>query len=242
MLGSTITGVVTFAVGLAIFWYGLSLIRRSFALSLLVLTGGCAIVSLSALSLTMLAVSAFRGEEALRYMTLPAAVFMGACLSKFGPHLPSDTTERRTLRSAIFALVIALFVGTSPHPTQGMVGVFPLLLFWLLLLKYRPASRWTMAIRMTAYSSMVLYAIVAYLALHSAIACGKRGCFWIVWLPLIYTLQLAHPYDYYAYQFTKYLGLVSLLLTLVCSVACLCIWLFDTLRVKFLPTASPLSR
>lgn len=66
MLGSTITGVVTFTVGLAILWCGLSLIRRSFVLSLLVLAGGCTIVGLSALSVTMLDVSVFRGEGALR--------------------------------------------------------------------------------------------------------------------------------------------------------------------------------
>jgi hypothetical protein len=242
MLGSTITGVVTFAVGLAILWYGLSLIRRSFVLSLLVLAGGCATVSLSALSVTMLDVSAFRGEEALRYMILPASVFMGACLSKFGPHSASDTTERRALRSAIFALVIALFVGTSPQPTQGIVGVFPLLLFWLPLLKYRPASGWRMTIRKAAYSSLVLYAIAAYLSLHSAIACGKRGCFWIVWLPLVYTLRLPHPFDYYAGQLVKYVTIFSFLLTVACSLACLCIWLFDRFRVKALPTTSPLSR
>jgi len=71
------------------------------------------------------------------------------------------------------------------------------------------------------------------------LGCGKRGCFWVAWLPFLYTLQLPHPYDYYASQATKYLGLVSLLLTMACSIACLGVWLFDGLRVNALPLAKP---
>ena len=227
-----ITSIVTFTLGLGVLWCGLSLIRRRFVLSLLLLAGGCIIAGLGAMSVTMVSISMFRGDDALRAMALPTATFLGACLWRFGPHSPSDTALRRTLRSVVFAVVIALFVASSLRPSDAIVGVLPLLVFWPLLLKYRPASRWQMTIRKMAYSSMVLYAIVAFLGLHSAQALGTRGCFWVVELPRLYTLQLPHPYDYYAGEVMRYLVIFSFLLTVVTSVACLCIWLLDTLARK----------
>jgi len=72
------------------------------------------------------------------------------------------------------------------------------------------------------------------------LGCGKRGCFWIVRLPFLYTVQLPHPYDsYIAHQFRTYLLLVSLALTVACSIASLGVWLFDGLRVKALLLAKP---
>jgi len=73
-LDLTLVGVATFAVGLAILWYGLSSLARSFPISLIALVGGCAIAVLGALRV----ITTDLGEAP--DMAWPAAGFIGACL------------------------------------------------------------------------------------------------------------------------------------------------------------------
>lgn len=242
LFDSSVIGMVTFAVGLAILWYGLSLLTKSLPLSLIALLGGCAIAVLGAQCVTMLYAAMFQRDDAIRYMALPAAVFIGACLFKFGPDSPSGTTRRRILRSGMAALFVGLFVSGTRSPTGGIIVVLPVLVFWFSLIRYRPAARWGLWLRKMAYTAMLVWAGSAYLMLHTAMSCGRWGCFWTVDLPFGLWVRLPHPYDYYiTYQLTRYLTLVSLLSTVVYSVACLCVWALDTLKIKALPAAKPLS-
>jgi hypothetical protein len=233
-LDLTLVGVATFAVGLAILWYGLSSLARSFPISLIALVGGCAIAALGALPV----ITTDLGEAP--DMAWPAAGFIGACLFKYGPGSPSRT-RRRIVLSGIWALFVGSFVSGANRPVEGIVGVLPALVFWFSLARYRPASRWPTWLRRTAYSAMVVYAGSLYVWLRSAHATMRSGCFWVVRLPPGYSVHFPHPYDYYTEQLTRYLALVSLLLAVVCSVACLCVWFFDTFKVKALPAAKPLS-
>jgi len=225
--------MVTFAVGLAILWYGLSSLTKSLPLSLIALVGGCAIAVFGALRV----ITTDLGEAP--DMAWPAAVLIGACLFKYGPVWPSQT-RWRILLSGMSAFFAGSLVSGAYSPKEGIVRVLPALLFWFSLAKYRPTSRWATWLRRTAYSAMVVYAGSLYVWLRSAQATGREGCFWVVRL-LLTRLHFPHSYDYYAGQLTRCLVPVSLLLTVVCSVACLCLWAFDAFRAKALPVAKPLS-
>jgi hypothetical protein len=186
MLGSTLIGMVTFAVGLAIVWYGLSSIARSF--------------------------------------------------------LAPQTTKRRILQIAMFALVVGAFVSGANRPLEGIVGVLSVLVFWFPLARFRPASRWATWLRNAAYSAIVVYAGSLYVGMRSAQALTTRGCFWVVRLPFGDWVHFPPPYDGYVRLVTIYIFLVSLILTVVCLAACLCVWSFGKLGVKGLALAKLPSR
>jgi hypothetical protein len=176
-------------------------------------------------------------------MALTAATFTGACVFKYrlGPRgLPG-----RIALSGISALFAGLLISQA-HNLLAVEALFllfvPPMVVLFFLGRYRPASRWAASMRRTAFSSLAVYIGSTFVLIRSAQALTNRGCFWVVNLPSGHWVHFPHPYDYYAGQLTKYLVLVSLLLTVACSVACLSVWAFDTLRVKTHPVAKPLSR
>ena len=242
-------GAVTFVLGLAVLGYGLSSTVKSLRLSLTAVVGGCAIAVLSGVTIIRLEPAVdelepgIAGDVAVTIMALTAAAFIGGCVFKYrlGP--------RRLLGRIALSGVSALFVGlllSALHDLPAAEG----LLLWLVLPmvvllfvgRFQPNSRLGMWMRRAAFSSLAVSLGSAFVWWRSGWAWTKRGSFWFVSLGFGHWVHLPHPYDYYAYQLTKYLGLVSLLLTVVCSLACLCTWLFDTLKVKALPVAKPLGR
>jgi hypothetical protein len=239
-------GAVTFVLGLAILGYGLFSIARSLRLSLTAIVGGSATAVLSGLTVIRLEPAVdelepgITGDVAVTIVALTAAAFIGACLFKYkpGPH--------RLMGRIALAAISALFVGlliSQVHNLLAVEGLFllfvPPMVVLFFLGRYRPASRWATWMRRTAFSSLAVYIGSTFVLIRSAQALTKRGWFWVVNLPFGHWVHFPHPYDYYAGQLTKYLVLVSLLLTVACSVACLCVWVFDTLRVKPLSVAKP---
>jgi hypothetical protein len=242
-------GAVTFVLGLAILGYGLSSTARSLRLSLTAIVGGSVIAILSWVTVKRLEPAVHKvepgiaGDIAVTIMALTAAAFVGACLFKYrlGPRgLPG-----RIVLSGISALFVGLLI-SQVHNLPAVEGIFLLFLPPMVVLfflgRYRAASRWAAWMRRTAFSSLAVYIGSMCVLMRSAQVLTNRGCFWVVNLPFGHWVHLPHPYDYYAEQLAKCLALVTLLLTLVCSVACFCIWLFDILKVKALPVAKPLSR
>jgi hypothetical protein len=151
-------------------------------------------------------------------------------------------TQRTTLQVGLFALAVGAFVGGADSPFAGKVALLSVLVFWLPVATYRPASRWPKRLRNAACAAIVVYAGSLYLLMRSAQALTTRGCFWVVRLPFGHWVHLPPPYDAYMRLLAIYLFLVSLILTVLCLAACLCVWSFGKLKVKGLPLAKPLSR
>jgi hypothetical protein len=238
---------VTFVLGLAILWYGLFSIPKSLRYSLSAIVGGSAIAILSGVTVIRLEPAVdelepgITGDVAVTLMALSAVALVGACVFKYrlGP--------RRLMGRIALSGISGLFVGLLISQAQNLLAVEALFLLFVppvlvlfFLGRYRAASRWSAWMRRTAFSSLAVYIGSMCVLMGSAQVLTNRGCFWVVNLPSGHWLHFPHPYDNYAGQLTKYLFLISLLLTLVCSVACLCIWLFDILKVKTLPVAKPL--
>ena len=146
------------------------------------------------------------------------------------------------LQLGLFALVTGAFVGGANRPYEGMVALLSVLVFWLPVARYRPASRWPKRLRNAARAAIVVYAGSLYLLMRGAQALTTRGCFWMVRLPFGHWVHLPPPYDAYMRLLTIYLFLVSLVLTVVCLAACLCVWSFGKVKVKGLTLAKPLGR
>jgi hypothetical protein len=158
-----------------------------------------------------------------------------------GEACSGQITRRAILHLGISALVLGAFVGGADSPLGGMIAALSVLVIWFPLATYRPALRWAKWLRSAAYSATVVYAGSLCVLMRSAQVLTTRGDFWIVRLPFGHWVHLPHPYDGYVGLLTKYLLLVSLILTVACSAACLCVWCFGKLKVKAPSIAKPLS-
>jgi hypothetical protein len=150
-------------------------------------------------------------------------------------------TQQTILQVGLFTLVVGAFLGVAHSLREGMIALLSVLVFWFPLARYRPSSRWPKRLRNAACTGIVVYAGSLYVLMRSAQVLTTRGCFWMVHLPFGPWVQLLPPYDAYVRLLTIYLFLVSLILTVVCLAACLCVWSFGKLKVKTLPSAKPLS-
>jgi hypothetical protein len=150
-------------------------------------------------------------------------------------------TQRTTLQVGLFALVVGAFVGGAGSPLEGMVPLLSVLVFWFPVARYRPALPCPKRLRNAACTAIVVYAGSLYVLMRGAQVLTTRGCFWMVRLPFGHWVHLPPPYDAYVRLLTVYLFLVSLIVTVVCLAACLCVWSFGRSKVKTLPLAKPLS-
>jgi hypothetical protein len=241
---------VVFVLGLAMLAYGLASRGKSLPLSLTAIVGGSAIAILSGVTVKLLepAVNAFKpgiaGDVALAIVAWIPAGFIGACTFEYrlGPRrLPG-----RIALSGVSALFVGLLLSQVHHlpvsEVEGLLLWFVIPIVVLLFVgRYQPSSRWRIWIRRTALSSLAVSMGSVFVWWRSAWGRTNGSYFWEVNFGFGHWVHLPHPYDYYEGQLNKYLGSISLLLTVVCSVACLCVWTLDTLKIKALPVAKPLS-
>jgi len=237
-LDLTILAVV-FVLGLAILAYGLASAARSLPSSLTRTIGGSTIAILSGVTIDRLrpAIKEFKpgiaGDVALAIVAWTPAALIGACAFKYrlGPRgLPG-----RIALSAISVLFVGILISEIHNlPQIGGLLLWLMLPLAVLLLvgRYPPASGWRIWIRRTAFASLAALMGSAFVWWRSAAGRTHGSFVWGINLGFRHWVNLPFPYSYYAYQLTKYLGLVSLLLTVVFSAVCLCVWLFDTLSRK----------
>jgi hypothetical protein len=240
---------VVFVLGLAMIAYELSSVAKSLRSSLIRILGGSAIAILSGGTIIRLepAVNEFKpgviGDIAPAIVAWAPAALIGACTFRY--KLGPRGLAGRIALSGISILFVGLLLSQVHHlpEVQGLLLWFVLPMAVLLFVgRYRPASRWRIWIRGTALSALAVLMGSAFVLWRSASGRINGNYVWGVNLGFGHWVNLRYPYGYYANQAAKYLGLVSLLLTVVSSLACLCIWLFDTLRVKAFPNASTITR
>jgi hypothetical protein len=230
---------VVFVLGLAMLAYELASVSKSLRSSLIRIVGGSAIALLSGATLIRIepAIRAFKpgiiGDIAPAIVAWAPAALVGACTLKYrlGPRgLPG-----RIALSGVSALFVGLLLSEVRNllEVEGLLAWFVIPIVVLLFPgTYQPTSRWGIWIRRTALSSLAVSMGSVFVLSRSASGQINGSYAWGVNLGLGHWVYMHYPYGYYANRASIYLGIISLLLTVMCSLACLCIWLIDTFSRK----------
>jgi hypothetical protein len=226
---------VVFVFGLAMLAYELAAASKSLRSSLIRIVGGSAITILSGATIIRLEPAIVTFGTGIIGTIAPAIVAWGpAALAGAGTFKfrlgPRGLTGRIAL-SGISILFVGLLLGQVHRlpDVQGLLLWFVLPMAVLLFVgRYRPSSRSRIWIRRTAFSGLAVLMGSTFVLWRSASGQIHGIYAWGVNLGFRQWVYMPYPYGYYADRATIYLALGSFLLTVVASIACLCIWLFDS--------------